>query len=547
MSVDAGREPVENVDAGREPREPDVEVCTAVVPEGLVAARPPMGWNGYNAFNCSPELDEAKLKAIVQALTDSGMQSAGYRYVNLDICWQLQRSADGERVFDPVKLPGGIAALSEWVHARGFSFGTYSHIQDCMDMAGGGGFETADAARYQEWGVDYLKYVHCAGAGPVSRSAIENVAESLTQLERPIVLSVATGSFQEWMRETVNVWRTSGDLQPTWNSIVDAIDAAVPLAAYARPGAFNDPDMLQIGNGTLTLGEQRVHFAVWSVLSAPLLAGNDLTEMTEETRAILTNSEVIAMNQDPLGLQGALVRRVGDVDVLAKPLAECGARAVVLWNRGDESADATVQWGDLWLAPERATVRDLWSGSMLQTEADGFAVTVPPRDAVALRVQGTEPPAPRGHVYLSDLDFTYATNGFGPVERDQTNGEDEPRDGGPIRLRGAAYDRGLGVHGPSLIRYRLGGACTRFVADVGIDDDQAGRGSAQFEVWADGERLFRTGVLTGTSPIQTVDVDVSGRHELRLFVGVGGDDFSFDHSVWAGATVECDSPGSTLP
>jgi alpha-galactosidase len=162
---------------------------------------------------------------------------------------------------------------------------------------------------------------------------------------------------------------------------------------------------------------------------------------------------------------------------------------------------------------------------------------------VALRVLGVEPPRPRGRVALSDLRWTYATNGFGPVELDRTNGEDRALDGQPIRLRNNAYDKGLGVHGPSLIRYRLGQACTRFVAEVGIDDDQHGRGSVTFEVWADGERLFQSGVLTGTSPVLTVDLNVKGRRELRLFVG-RGEDYALDHAVWARPILECDAATS---
>jgi alpha-galactosidase len=198
----------------------------------------------------------------------------------------------------------------------------------------------------------------------------------------------------------------------------------------------------------------------------------------------------------------------------------------------------------LWLEREAATVHDLWRDELLASAPDGFTVTVPGHDAVALRVTGVEPPLPRGRVYLSDLRWTYATNGFGPVELDATNGETAALDGQPIRLRGAAYEKGLGVHGPSLIRYRLGRACSRFYADVGIDDDQAGMGSAQFEVWADGERLFQSGVLTGASPARAVNLDVSDKRDLRLFVGIGGDTYALDHAVWAGARLECSAPST---
>jgi alpha-galactosidase len=534
-----GREDIELAPPVRSPLPPDD--CSVKVPEGLLAARPPMGWNGYNAYPvCNAELDEAKLRANIDALVASGMQAAGYQYVNLDFCWQLPRTSEGLRVFDPMRLPGGIEALSHDVHALGLSLGVWAPFQDCRQEPGSEGHEVVDAATYAAWGVDYVKYVNCNAV--VTENAVLALAGALVEGGRPAVLALDAAPFQEWMHEAAQLWRTGTDVMPTWSSLVAAIDGAVPLAAYARPGAFNDPDMLQVGNGQLTLGEMRAVFSVWSILSAPLLAGNELTTMTDETRDILTNNRVIALNQDPLGLQAALVRREGDVDILAKPLAECGARGVVLWNRGETSAEIAVSLEELWLEREPASVWELWQDEPIASGQDGFRVTVPAHDALALKLTGVEPPLPRGRAYLSDLRWTYVTNGHGPVELDRTNGEALPLDGQSIRLRGEAYDKGLGVHGPSLIRYRLGRACSRFSADVGIDDDQGGRGSAQFEVWGDGELLFQSGTLTGTSPVREVSVDVSDRRELRLFVGVGGDDFANDHAVWAGARLECDTP-----
>jgi alpha-galactosidase len=532
-----GPEDIELAPAEQSP--PPPEDCSAAVPEGMLAARPPMGWNGYNAFGCDATFDETVVRANVGALVTNGMQSAGYHYVNLDDCLERQRAEDGRREFDPTRLPGGIVQLSEHLHSLGLSLGIRAPIRTCGEVPGTEGYEALDAATYAAWGVDYVKAVSCGA----NEAAVRALAEQLASSGRPMVMSLAAAPFEEWMREVANVWRTSGDATPTWSSLVSSIDSAVPLAAYARPGAFNDPDMLEIGNGTLTLGEKRVQFSVWSILAAPLLAGNDLSAMTEETRAILTNGELIALNQDPLGLQAALIRSEGDVDVLAKPLSACGARAAVLWNRGDVDTRVTIGWEELWLKPGPASAHDLWADVPIASDTDGFTVTVPSHDAVAVRVTGPEPPRPGGHVYLSDLPWTYATNGFGPPELDSTNGETAPLDGAPIRLRGAAYDKGLGVHGPSLLRYRLGRACSRFIADVGIDDDQNGQGSVSFEVWADGERLFESGRVTGSSPPRTVSVDVSGKRDLRLFVGVGGDTFAFDHAVWAAARLECAPAG----
>jgi alpha-galactosidase len=531
----------EDIELSR-PRAPaELDDCSAAVPPELPAPRPPLGWNGYNVFGCSRELNEAKLRSTVEALAASGMQAAGYQYVNLDQCWELPRGAAGTRVFDPERLPSGIEALAADLHGRGLSLGVFAPVRDCLGGPGGDGFESIDAQSYARWGVDYLKYVACPGR-QTERDAVERIAQALRGSGRPITLSLASPPFAEWMPEVAQLWRTSGNSSPTFDSIVESVEATMPLAAYARPGAFNDPDMLEVGNGSLTEGEQRVQFSVWSILAAPLLAGNDLTHMTDATRAILTNSEVIALDQDPLGLQGALVLRQGNVDVLAKPLASCGARGVVAWNRGTTSEEVVLRTSDLWLAEGPASVRDLFARSELRAGADGITFEVPAHDAVALRVVGEEPPLPRGEAFLSDLGWTYAVNGYGPVELDTSNGEDEPGDGRGMRLAGAAYDKGLGVHPPSLIRYRLGRACSRFAADIGIDDEVGDRGSARFEVWADGVKLFESGTMRGGSPPRRIDLDVSGRRELRLFVGVEADSYALDHSDWANARVTCESP-----
>jgi alpha-galactosidase len=317
------------------------------------------------------------------------------------------------------------------------------------------------------------------------------------------------------------------------------LDETALLEAYTRPGAYADPDMLEVGNGALTESEQRAHFSLWSILSAPLLAGTDLTSMTEATRQILTNQELIAIDQDPLGLQGALVRRDGDLDIFAKPLASCGARGVVLFNRGEVPIDTTLNWSELWLLPGPASVRDLWSHSELSADAEQVSLTVPPHDVAALLVTGREPPSFRGEVALGSAPFTYATNGYGPVERNMSNGELELGDGHPLSMRGRVYQDGLGAHAPSLIRFRLGGQCSRFTAEVGVDDEEVGLGSVVFQVWSDGVKLFDSGQMTGTTPPRQVDVNLENRMDLRLFVGIAEDDDHHDHADWAEARLTC--------
>jgi alpha-galactosidase len=274
-------------------------------------------------------------------------------------------------------------------------------------------------------------------------------------------------------------------------------------------------------------------------MSAPLLAGHDLTTMTETTRGILTNAEVIALDQDAIGLQGALVRVEGELQIVAKPLEGCGARGVVLLNRGDVAVSTTLSWSEIWLQPGRASVRDLWAHQELGPADDELALTVQPHDVLTLRVVGTEPPRPTGEAALGDLPWTYASNGFGPVERNSSNGERAAADGRAIQIGDQVYEHGLGVHSPSLLRFRLGGGCTRFSAHVGVDQEVAGPGSVVFQVWSDGEKLFDSGTLTRSSPAVPVEVSLQGRQDLRLFVGSSGDE-AFDHADWAEARLSCD-------
>jgi alpha-galactosidase len=297
--------------------------------------------------------------------------------------------------------------------------------------------------------------------------------------------------------------------------------------------------MLEVGNGKLSESEQRSHFSLWSIMSAPLLAGHDLTTMSETTRNILVNPEVIALDQDPIGLQGAVVRDEGELQIFAKPIEGCGARGVVLFNRGDVAVSTTLSWTEIWLAGGSASARDLWAHQELGPAEDELAVTVEPHDVLTLRVVGVEPPRPVGQAPLGDLPWTYASNGFGPVERNTSNGEQATADGRALQIGDQVYDSGLGVHAPSLLRFRLGGACTRFSAQIGIDDEVGSLGSVVFQVWSDGEKLFDSGTLTGTSPPLPVDVSLEGRQDLRLFVGSNGDT-GHDHADWAEARLTCD-------
>ncbi|MDF3068353.1 MAG: alpha-galactosidase [Polyangiaceae bacterium] len=521
------------------------ERCEAVVPAGMLAARPPMGWNGWTTFECAVDLDEGKVRKMADALVDSGMQTAGYTYVNLDRCWGDQRNEAGDLVLDSARLPNGITALASELHERGFKLGFHRYSSACSNLSSGR--EAADAKTYAAWGIDFLKLVSCTSSSAPDTHGATAMAAALRDSGRSMVLSLAMPPHQEWMPDIAHMSRTGPPIAGNWTSILSQLDATAPLAAYVRPGAFNDPDLLVAGVGGLSEAEQRAHFSLWSILSAPLLASNDLTAMPEATRRILTHPDLIAINQDPLGLQGALIRREGDLEVYAKPVAECGARAVVLLNRGDSELSTTLTWEELWLSPGSARVRDLWAQEDLPSDGRTVQLAVEAHDVRVLKITGVEPPVAGagGEIRLGDASFTYETNGYGPVERNATVGEQPEGDGQRMRMRGRAFADGLGVHPPSLLLFRLAGRCTRFTAQVGIDDESLGQGSAVFQVWSDGEKLFDSGIVTGETPPRQVDVLLHDRMDLRLFVGTTGDGFAHDHSDWAEARLYCDEQSTT--
>ena len=520
---------------------PPADECAAGEGQGA-GPLPPMGWNGWNTFGCGAGLDQDKFRANADALVERGLQAAGYQYMNLDDCWQDGRAADGTVLVSTARFPDGLAALGAYVHEKGLKLGINSNIGNCVrpeqTTPGSGGHEVQDAATYASFGVDYVKYNRCGGASSSIRTSFESMRDALAQTGRPMLLSIVDAPFKEWHTEVGQLWRTHGDIQPTWPQVLDIVAATTRLAAYAGQGGFNDSDMLWIGDFGLSESESRAYFSMWSILASPLIAGNDLTAMSEATRAILTQPDLIAINQDPLRLQGALIENQGDISVYAKPLADCGARALVLLNSGNDAKQASVTWKALGLQAGHAQVRDLWAGSEA-TEIDRVTVTVPPHDAVALRVLGAEAPLPRGSTYLSDLEWTYSVNGWGPVERDQELGGIKPGDGAPLSLNGTRYAKGLGMNSPALVRYRMGKRCQKLIAEIGLDDSAGPEGSAVFQVWADGEKLFDSGVVTKVTPPRHLDLDVTGRSDLRLWVGEV-EDIGQDHADWADAQLRCD-------
>jgi alpha-galactosidase len=359
-----------------------------------------MGWNSWNRFQCN--VDEKLIRGMADAMVASGLKDAGYQYVVIDDCWHGARDAHGDIQADPKRFPSGIKALSDYVHAKGLKFGIYSDAgaQTCAGRPGSLGHEYQDAAQYAAWGVDYLKYDWCNTGTQDAHAAYLLMSDALRASGRPIVFSMCEwGTAKPWLwAENIgNLWRTSGDIYDAWVSkpdkrswesgLMETLDRQVDLWPYAGPGHWNDPDMLEVGNGGMTDVEYRSHFSLWAVLAAPLIAGNDLAAMRPEIKAILTNREVIAVDQDALGAQGRRVAKDGDYEVWARPLAD-GGRAVVLLNRGATAHPIHVSWAALGYPDHlSASVRDLWAGRDLPRAKGGFGADVASHGVGMVRIE----------------------------------------------------------------------------------------------------------------------------------------------------------------
>lgn len=340
-----------------------------------LGATPPMGWNSWNNFGC--QIDEQLILDTADAMVESGMKDAGYVYVNIDDCWMApERDAAGNLQSDPQRFPHGIAYVAEHVHAKGLKLGIYSSAgtHTCQGLPASLDHEEADAAKFAEWGVDYLKYDNCNNEGRPAIARYTKMRDALRATGRPIFYSICEWGANrpwEWAPALGNSWRTTGDIYDSWQSMTDILDQQVGLARFASRGHWNDPDMLEVGNGGMTDTEYRAHFSLWALLSAPLLAGNDLREMSKETKAILTNPEVIAVDQDPSGAQGRRLRDDGDQEVWVKNLAD-GSVAVVLLNRAERRVFVTATAAEIGLrGADRYTVRDLWAHET-RTGPDGL-------------------------------------------------------------------------------------------------------------------------------------------------------------------------------
>ena len=335
------------------------------LPDGL-ALTPPMGFNNWNATGCA--IDETLIRATADFFVTSGLREAGYEYVNIDDCWAEQQRdpATGRYVAHHERFPSGIKALADYVHERGLKLGIYTSagtLTCARTMPGSLDHEEIDAQTFADWGVDYLKYDNCNNEGRPALERYPRMRDALKKTGRPIVFSICEWGQNrpwEWGADVGHLWRTTGDISDSWTSMVSLLEQNAPLAQYAGPGHWNDPDMLEVGNGGMTTREYRSHFSLWAAMAAPLLIGSDLRKATPETMAILLNREVIAVDQDPLGVQGRVLRKDGGHWVIVKPLQD-GDVAVTLFNQSEATATFGATAAELGLPTRPAYgVRDLW-------------------------------------------------------------------------------------------------------------------------------------------------------------------------------------------
>ena len=365
------------------------------IPNGL-AQTPPMGWNSWNKFACN--VNEKVIRATADAIASNGMREAGYEYVVIDDCWHGMRDANGFITEDRERFPSGLKALGDYIHSKGLKFGIYSDAgtKTCGGRPGSQGHEYQDAIQYARWGVDYLKYDWCSTGVRNAEEAYATMADALKASGRPILFSMCEwGNNRPWLwgQKIGKMGRTTGDITDKWTGkhnyswgVASIVDMNEPLWPYAGPGHWNDPDMLEVGNGGLTDTEYRAHFSLWAMMAAPLIAGNDVATMNQATRDILLNREVIAVDQDRLGQQGRRVARDGTSEVWVKQMAD-GGRTLLLWNRGETPARITAEWTTLGLpADVRLKARDLWAHKDLGRMARRYSAEVAPHGVAMVRL-----------------------------------------------------------------------------------------------------------------------------------------------------------------
>ncbi len=375
-----------------------------------LALTPPMGWNSWNKFSCN--INEKIIREVADAMVSSGMKDAGYVYINIDDCWQGKRDSEGFIHPDSAKFPSGIKALADYVHSKGLKIGIYSDAGDktCGGYPASRGHEYQDAITYAKWGIDYLKYDWCNTEGLNAEGAYTTMSNALHSAGRPVVFSLCEWGTNKpwlWAKNVGYLWRTTGDIYPCFDCVKDHVtwkqwgamyilDMQNGLRKYAGPGHWNDPDMLEVGNG-MTQNEDKAHFTMWCMLAAPLIAGNDLRDMSEDTKKILTNKSVIAIDQDSLGIEGFNYSSKDSLEIWFKPLLK-GDWAMCFLNRSLKPRKVSFNWGNEAITDSLSgrnaqfdntvyDIEDLWNIKNIGTTKEALNADIPGHDVLMLRLK----------------------------------------------------------------------------------------------------------------------------------------------------------------
>jgi alpha-galactosidase len=357
-----------------------------------LALTPQMGFNNWNLTHCRSQFNEAFVEGIADTLVSTGLKAAGYQYVNLDDCWaQPTRDSKGNLVPDKTRFPHGIKAVADYVHSKGLKFGLYSSAgtKTCNSAGfpGGLGHEKQDAALWASWGVDYLKYDNCNNQGVDAVKRYTAMRDALAATGRPILYSICEWGQNQpwtWAAPVGNSWRTTGDINDSYSRMLSIYKANIKLGKYAGPGHWNDPDMLEVGNGGMSDTEYRTHFTLWAMMSAPLLIGSDIRKASSATLAILRNADVIALDQDAKGVQGNEISSANGLHVIRKPLAN-GDTAVALFNETGTTAQISTTLSAIGISSGTHQLIDLWSKAK-STTTGTISASVPAHGTVVFRV-----------------------------------------------------------------------------------------------------------------------------------------------------------------
>lgn len=473
---------------------------------------PPMGWNSWNAFHCGPDFNEKTVRETIDRMVEDGYAAAGYRYVVLDDCWQISRDINEVIQVDQKRFPSGIKSLAEYAHQKGLLFGIYTSAgrETCEKRPGSYGYEQLDIEQYIDWQVDFIKLDWCGVEYLNTSQVYGRWRKIIDQSQKPIVLSVAVAQIyrafdgQSWLWGDAvgDMWRVASDIQDDWSEMLRVYDINSRYAPYQKVGEWNDADMLEVGNGGMSFTEYRTHFGLWSIMATPLMIGTDLRKLAPELKGILTNQDAIAINQDKLGLQGEIILERGTIQVISKPLARRGSRAVLIVNRGEEAAEFTLRPRRLKLLP-LVYFKEIWPTNRVRVIVGQYKMAIPPHDSVFAIAQGVDTsselgdllPKLDGQVRSGNLTRQTAFDVYGIFEYD-----DE-------------YQRGesIGVRNNSSIRYHLNNQCQRLQVSFEFVRSERSRDQSESltaEVYLDGDKVWEHQATSTTSSAQlTISLD----------------------------------------